>query len=117
MADGELHNLIEDLEAEIEELGAIAEGCRKWILLSKAAIGLGALWLMAYVMGLVWSDPTLMVFAIAAVLGGIVLAGSNDSTLRRTRAALKHAEALKRRMIDEAGLTRVEGPLEPRRIE
>jgi len=116
MSDGELHILVEQLEAQIDELGDIAEGCRKWILLSKLAIGAGGAWLLAVLAGLIWFDPTTMVLAIAALLGGIVLAGSNASTLRRVRTAIATAEALRAQAIDEAKLPLAESASKPREI-
>ncbi|MFI4996948.1 MAG: hypothetical protein ACHQAQ_14355 [Hyphomicrobiales bacterium] len=117
MSDSELHILTEQIEAQIEELGEISEGCRKWILLSKVAMGAGGAWLLGNLAGLARFDPALMVFAIAATLGGMVLAGSNASTLRRAGTAIKAAQALRAKAIDEADLSVVSGDPEPRRIQ
>jgi hypothetical protein len=117
MPDSELHILIEKLEAQIEELDEIVEGCRKWILLSKVAMAAGGIWLLANLAGLARFDPALMVLAIAATLGGMVLAGSNASTLRRAGTAIKAAQALRAKAIDEADLSVVGGDPEPRRIQ
>jgi hypothetical protein len=116
LSDGELHLLVEELEAQIESLREIAQGCRKWILLSKLAMGGAGAWLMAIGGGLMRLDPTMMLLAIAAMLGGIVLAGSNASTLHRTEAAIKAAEALRARAIDAADLPAVEIGSTPRQI-
>jgi hypothetical protein len=43
MADGDLRDQIARLEAEIEELAKILEGCRKAMLLSKVAIAAGGI--------------------------------------------------------------------------
>jgi hypothetical protein len=116
MSDGELHVLVEELEAQIEGLRDIAQGCRKWILLSKLAMGGSGAWLMAIGAGLIRLDPTMMLLAIAAMLGGVVLAGSNASTLRRTETAIRAAEALRARAIDGADLPTVESGSRPRQI-
>jgi hypothetical protein len=116
MSNGELHVLVEELEARIESLRDIAQGCRKWILLSKLAMGGAAAWLMATGGGLIRLDPTMMLLAIAAMLGGIVMAGSNASTLRRTEAAIGAAEALRARAIDGADLPIVANGPAPRQI-
>ena len=70
-----MHDQIEDLEAEIESLAATAEGCRKWILLSKVALTIGGILLSASVTGFIRLDLPMALFAIAVVLGGIVLGG------------------------------------------
>jgi hypothetical protein len=109
MSDDELHLLIQELETRIERLGEIAEGCRKWILLAKLAMVAGGVWLVAIVTGFASLDPASMLVAIAALLGGIVLAGSNASTLDRTKATIKDTEALRIQAIDDLQLSAVEG--------
>ncbi len=116
MADDELHILIEHLESEIERLGEIAEGCRKWVLLSKMAMGAGGACLLALVAGLIRFDAATLLIAISAMLGGFVLAGSNASTLEKARAAIKAAETLRAESIDRADLPAVESLPLPRQI-
>ena len=104
MPNGELHDQIEDLEARIESLAEAAEGCRKWILLSKLVSVVGGILLCANLTGLIWLDLRMMLFAIAMFLGGIVWGGSNFSTLRRTEAERRAAEQLRIQIIDDAGV-------------
>jgi hypothetical protein len=104
MPNDELHDRIEDIDARIESLAETAEGCRKWILLSKVATVIGGILLSANVTGLIWLDLPTMLFAIAMGLGGTVLGGSNFSTLRRSEAAKRAAEKLRTQMIEEADL-------------
>jgi hypothetical protein len=96
---------ISRLEARIEELAGTIENCRKIIAASKAAIGLGAALLVAIVVGVIHFDPTLFMVAVAALLGGIVLFGSNNSTAAQKSAELKAAEAQRAALINQIDLT------------
>lgn len=99
MVDDDLTDQISRLEARIEHLAGVAERCRKIILISKVAIVIGALLLIAMTLGLIGADPILVAGSIAAVLGGIVMSGSNTSTLEQTTAAIGQAEALRSELI------------------
>jgi hypothetical protein len=101
------HAEIERLEARIEELAARIENCRKFQLAARVAVALGGAWLVAIVIGAVRSDPLALTAAIAAVLGGIVLAGSNGSTAKEASAQLAEAEAGRAALIDMIGLRTV----------
>jgi hypothetical protein len=81
------------LEARIEALETKIESCQKFILASRVAIGLGLVILAALVFGLIRFDPAAMLGSIAAVLGGIIFAGSNGSTAKEAAAQLTVAEA------------------------
>ena len=50
--------------------------------------------------GIVRFDPTILIGAFAAVIGGIVFLGSNWSTLQQAMAALKAAETQRAGKID-----------------
>src|SRR5215831_8361353 len=76
--DGDLLEQILHIEAHIEELTDIIEGCRKIILISKVAI--------------------------AAVIGGTVVFGSNTSTLKQTLTDMKAAEAHRTELISRMDL-------------
>jgi hypothetical protein len=100
MADGDLHERIAQIESDIEQLAQTLEKCRKAILFSKVAIGAGAIWILAYLVGAIRFDPTMMIAAIAAVIGGVVFYGSNSSTSKEAAAAMKDAERLRVELID-----------------
>ncbi len=100
MADDDPIDEIAQIEARLEDLGEVAERCRKIILASKVAISAGAGLLLVMMLGLLGFNPVAAIGAIAAVLGGIVSFGSNVSTLQQTMAAMAAAEGLRSRLID-----------------
>jgi dihydrodipicolinate synthase/N-acetylneuraminate lyase len=100
MADGDLHDQIAQLESDIEQLAETLERCRKAMLFAKVVISAGAIWLLAFLVGAVGFVPAAMVGAIAVVIGGVVLYGSNASTLKEATAAMKDAERLRADLID-----------------
>jgi hypothetical protein len=102
--DGDLHEQILHIEAHIEELTDIIEGCRKIILISKVAVAAGGILILATVIGAVGFDPTVLIGAIAAVIGGTVVFGSNTSTLKQTVTDMKAAEAHRADLISRMDL-------------
>ena len=80
------------MEARIEALTAKIENCRKYILASQVAVALGVLVILAGFSGLIRLDPMALAAAVVAVIGGIVLLGSNHSTAREAAAELDEAE-------------------------
>ena len=69
------------------------------MLLSKVAIAGGGIGVLAYFLGPIRFDPTIMIGAIAAIVGGVVVFGSNSSTSKQAMAAMKDAEARKAELI------------------
>jgi L-serine deaminase len=93
MNDSNHRDEIVRLEEQIDELAARIESCRKFILAGQIAVAVGGTVLIAIVAGAIQFDPAVMAFAIAAVLGGIVIAGSNRSTAKEAAHELAAAEA------------------------
>jgi len=99
MSDGDLGDQIAHLEVDIVQLAEGLGRCRKAMLLSKAAIAAGVIWILAYLLGVIRFEPATMIGALAAIIGGVVVFGSNSST-SQTTAAIKAAETERAKLID-----------------
>ena len=108
MADDDLRDQISRVETDIEEYAITLEGCRKAMLLSKVAIAVGIAFLAAYLVGAIWLNSVAVIGAMAAVLGGVVVFGSNWSTSKQTMAAMKAAEIQRAELIDMIDLRTVD---------
>ncbi len=109
MHDETAREAIERLEDELERLRVRRERCRKLSLAAKTAIAAGALWLALTLVGLAPFTPAFVFAALAAVIGGIVLLGSNATTWGETEAALHAAEAARAQAIGGIEMRVVEG--------
>ena len=109
VTDADLSGQIAQLEGDIQQLAQTLDRCRKAMLASRVAIGAGAIWILAYLLGAVGFGPTTMVGAIAAVIGGKVLYGSNSSTAKQATAAMMDAEKLRDQLIDQVDPRTVRG--------
>ena len=87
------------LEAQIEQLAARIENCRKFILAGRIAAAVGGVLLVALLLGVLRFDLQLMMLAMAALLGGIVVWGSNGSTANEAENELAAAEANRKALI------------------
>jgi hypothetical protein len=102
--DDDLHEQVLQIEAHIEQLADVIERCRKIILISKAAVVVGGALILATIIGAIGFDPTIMIGAIAAAIGGTVVFGSNMSTLKQTVTNMKAAEAHRTELIGRMDL-------------
>jgi hypothetical protein len=93
MDERDPHDEIVRLEARIEDLAARIENCRKFIFAARIAIAGGGIVLVAMLFGAIRPDLTWMAGAMAAILGGIVAFGSNNSTAKEAAHELAVAEA------------------------
>lgn len=104
MNDDDFRDEIAQLEARSEALTESIERCRKISLAAKLTIAAGAIWIVLVLLGVVAFSPGTIIAAMAAVLGGIVLLGSNASTWTQTDAALHEAEAMRADLIGRMAL-------------
>jgi hypothetical protein len=83
------------IEERIEELRDAIARCRKLSAAAKLLIGAGAAWLALTVVWLIPYVPYMVIAAMAAVIGGIVLLGSNSTTWAQMQAALADSEDMR----------------------
>jgi hypothetical protein len=102
--DDSPHSEIARLEERVEALAMRLEGCRKYAAAALTSMGLGAVLFVAGLSGVMQLDAITMMAASAAVLGGIVLSGSNRSTTREVEAELAEAEAERAALIGQIEL-------------
>ena len=99
MDDDDFRDEIAQLEARSEALTESIERCRKISLAARLTIAAGAIWIVLVLLGVIAFSPGTIIAAMAAVLGGIVLLGSNATTWTQTDAALQAAEAMRADLI------------------
>jgi hypothetical protein len=87
------------LEDEIERLMLQRERCRKLSLAAKIAVAAGFAWLALTLVGFVYFWPSLFLASLAAIIGGIVLLGSNATTWEQTDEAIEKANAARAQLI------------------
>ena len=97
--DRDPHDEIERLEAKIDVLAARLESCSKFILAGRVAMAGGGLALAALLFGAIRFDPAWLSLAVAALLGGIVVWGSNESTAKEATAELAEVESRRAALI------------------
>jgi hypothetical protein len=104
MNEDEMREQISCLEVEIEERAEALARCGRIAVLAKAAIAVGGLLILAMMLGAMWFDPMTMIGAIAAVIGGTVLFGSNRRTAQDFAAAMTAAERRRAELIGRVNL-------------
>jgi hypoxanthine-guanine phosphoribosyltransferase len=104
MANGDLHEQIARLEVRIEELAEAIDRCRKIILTSKVAMTIGGILILATLVRAISFDPVAVTVAIASIIGGTVVFGSNISTRRQMETAMESAEAARAELISQIDL-------------
>jgi len=96
------------IEERIEDLQEQVARCAKLSIAAKTAIAAGAAWLALTVTWLVPFVPFMLVASLAAVIGGIVLLGSNATSWDQTEAALRASEAMRAEWIGRLEMRVVE---------
>ena len=99
---------IVELEARIEGLAESIERCRKLSFAAKLLIAAGAAWIALVLLGLIPFVPYMVIAAMAAAIGGIVLLGSNSTTWTQAATALQNAEATRAELIGRMEMRVVE---------
>jgi hypothetical protein len=92
------------LEARLDELVARIESCRKFILAGRIVVTGGGVTLVAVLIGGISFNPSILALAVAAMLGGIVAAGSNRSTAKEAEKDMISIEAKRLALISELDL-------------
>jgi len=105
MNDTEHRNEIVRLEAEIDGL---IDRIESWA--GRIAVTVGGTVLIAILVDAIQFNPSLIASWVAAVLGGIVAAGSNRSTAQEAAHALTAAEAKRTALIEQIDLRIVPDP-------
>jgi hypothetical protein len=100
----DLHDEVVRLEQRIEDVAAKIESCRKLILVSQIAVAGGSLVLTGMLFSVISFDPAIMTAAVAALLGGIAVWGSNNSTAQQAAKELASAESDRSLLIEEMDL-------------
>jgi len=100
----ELHDEIVDLEAAIDELSLAAEQCRKLMVIGRVGVAGGSLLLAVILLGVARLGPAWLLFAVTAIIGGIVLAGSNSRTRDEVLQQIAEHEARRAELIDRLAL-------------
>jgi hypothetical protein len=114
MSEGDdTHEQIARLEAQIDALAETVESCRKIILVAKIAIVVGVVLILAMLVGAIRPDLAALSGATAALLGGIVLHGTNRSTSDQALAKMRQAETARARLIDQLQLRPADVGLSP----
>lgn len=110
MNDELAHAEIARLEERIEELHQSLARCDKITLAAQIAIAGGALWLVLALVTILPFSPTGLFGALASLLGGVVLLGSNKTTREEFEARLRALEDRRRALIDAMRLRLIEDP-------
>ena len=87
------------VETRLDEIADALARCRKFRLAAQIAMTGGGIWLVAAITGFAGFDPVAMTAAIAGVIGGIVMYGSNSTTAAELTAEMNDAEAKRAALI------------------
>jgi len=97
--DDDIRDEIAQLEARIEALRESIERCRKFSLTAKLTIAAGAIWIALAMLSVISYTPETTIAALAAMIIGTVLLGSNATTWTQTEAAIHSSEKMRADLI------------------
>ncbi len=104
---GSIRHEIARLEERIEALAQSIERCRKFSLAAKSAIAAGVIWLALALTGIVAINPTGLFASLSAMIGGVVLLGSNATTWDQAETAYAAAQIARTELIGRIALREV----------
>jgi|GraSoiStandDraft_44_1057316.scaffolds.fasta_scaffold743077_1 hypothetical protein len=110
VAGGTAREQIARLEAEVERLSDSVARCRKIAVAAKVAVALGCVLLASLLVGAVGRDPLSLMIAAILIIGGIVLLGSNETTMKQRLARIDETERLRAELVSELDLRLVSEP-------
>ena len=96
------------LETRIEQLADKLEKCREVSLAARLSIAAGIAILGAGVLGVIRLDLMSLMLSISAIIGGLVLLGSNGSTANEAANEIAEAEAERAELLGSIRLQVVE---------
>jgi hypothetical protein len=104
MDGDDFRDQIAQLEARSEALADAIDRCRKISLAAKLAIAGGAAWIGLVLLLVFPFIPGTVIAAMAAVIGGTVLLGSNATTWKQAEADLRQTEVMRANLIGRMDL-------------
>lgn len=107
---GDLREQISRLEEDIERLSDSVQRCRKIAVAAKVAIGAGCVLLASLLVGAIGADGLSLVVSATLIIGGVVLLGSNETTMKQFLGRIEEAERLRAALISQMELTLVREP-------
>jgi len=110
MTDSTLREQIARLETEVERLSDSVSRGRKIAVAARVAIGAGCVLLASLLVGAIGVDGLSLIISAILIIGGIVLLGSNETTMKQTLARIEETERLRAALISQMELTLVSGP-------
>ncbi len=101
---GDHRDEIVRLEERIDELAESIERCRKFSLAGRIVVLGGGSVLIPMVIGATQIDLSVMAVSMTAILGGVVVAGTNRSTAQEAMQELAAAETRRTTLIEQIDL-------------
>ncbi|MDO9411802.1 MAG: hypothetical protein Q7T81_04405 [Pseudolabrys sp.] len=102
--DDSARHEITRLEGLIEKLNDQIAWCAKISLAAKIAVAGGAVWFVLAQFGVLPGGAVAFVGSLSALLGGVVLLGSNETTWNQYEANLEQTQAARAALIGRMGL-------------